>query len=165
MLSLYDLLKARKTGIAPDLWTALAAKNCSGDSGAEVKELTGIPPLSIRSNGTMLLDYLISGNMVQTGTPTPQNPIQPQECGERTDNIANLYGVDKTALSLNFKTGDNMTIVINGTKASGANVISVAYPNITLPAGTYTVRIKMIGGTSLAVCLVRVSPKNVKLLR
>lgn len=47
-----------------------------------IKELTSIPPLSIRSNGTVLLDYLISGNMTQTGTPTPTTPIQPQETGD-----------------------------------------------------------------------------------
>ena len=65
------------------MWTALAGMNWGGaDSGHEVKELTGIPPLSIRSNGTMLLDYLISGNMSQTGTPTPTTPIQPQETGD-----------------------------------------------------------------------------------
>lgn len=37
--------------------------------------------------GTPLLDYLISGNMLQTGTPTPTTPIQPQETGERTGNL------------------------------------------------------------------------------
>ena len=83
MLSLYEILKASKTGIAPDMWTSLAGMNWGGaDSGHEVKELTGIPPLSIRSNGTMLLDYLISGNMTQTGTPTPDNPVMPQETGD-----------------------------------------------------------------------------------
>lgn len=93
MLSLYEILKASKTGIAPDMWTALAGANFGGaGSGAETKELTGIPPLSIRSNGTMLLDYLISGNMSQTGTPTPTNPIQPSECGERTANLFDKYG-------------------------------------------------------------------------
>lgn len=88
MLSLYEILKASKTGVAPDMWTALAGKNWGGaDSGHEVKELTGIPPLSFTADGTPLLDYLISGNMVQTGTPTHDNPIQPQECGERTGNL------------------------------------------------------------------------------
>lgn len=100
MLSLYEILKASKTGIAPDMWTALAGMNWSGaGSGAETKELTGIPPLSIRSNGTMLLDYLISGNMSQTGAPTPQNPIQPQECGERTGNLWNAIKYSYTSLS------------------------------------------------------------------
>lgn len=83
MLSLYEILKASKTGIAPDMWTALAGANFGGaGSGAEVKELTGIPPLSFTADGTPLLDYLISGNLSQTGTPTPQNPIQPQETGD-----------------------------------------------------------------------------------
>ena len=62
-------------------------------------------------------------------------------------NLANLHNINKTSLSLNFKTGDNMTIVVNGTKASGANVIAIANPNIMLPAGTYTIKIKMIDGT------------------
>lgn len=88
MLSLYEILKASKTGISPDLWTALAGKNWSGsDSGHEIKELTGVPPLSFRADGTPLLDFLISGNMEQTGTPTPQNPIEPSECGEKTENL------------------------------------------------------------------------------
>lgn len=113
--------------------------------GTDTDTITTLPAVIYANDTTATVG--LKGNMSQVGTPTPTTPIQPSECGEMTDNIANLYGVDKTSLSLNFKTGDNMTIVINGTKASGANVISVAYPNITLPAGTYTVRIKMIGGT------------------
>lgn len=31
--------------------------------------------------------YTIKGNMAQNGTPTPQNPIQPIECGKRTENL------------------------------------------------------------------------------
>lgn len=90
MLSLYEILKASKTGIAPDMWTALAGMNWGGkDSGAEVKELTGVPPLSFNADGTPLLDYLISGNMSQSGTPSPTTPIQPSECGERTGNLWN----------------------------------------------------------------------------
>ena len=99
MLSLYEILKASKTGIAPDMWTALAGMNWGGaGSGAEVKELTGIPPLSFRADGTLLLDYLISGNMEQSTTPTPTTPIQPQECGERT---ANLWDEDYTGINTN----------------------------------------------------------------
>lgn len=89
MLSLYEILKASKTGIAPDMWTALAGANFGGaGSGAEVKELTGIPPLSFTADGTPLLDYLISGNMSQSGTPTPDSPVMPQGTGERTGNLA-----------------------------------------------------------------------------
>lgn len=35
----------------------------------------------------------LKGNMEQSGTPTPQNPIQPQECGDLTGNL-----FDKTAV-------------------------------------------------------------------
>ena len=45
---------------------------------------TSFPITLSNSLGMPLLDYLISGNMSQSGTPTPQNPIQPSECGERT---------------------------------------------------------------------------------
>ena len=45
-------------------------------------ELSGIPPLSFTANGQPLLDYLISGNTFQNGTPTPDNPIMPEGCGD-----------------------------------------------------------------------------------
>lgn len=48
---------------------------------SEEKELTGVVPLLFNADGTPLLDYLISGNTVQSGTPTPDNPIMPQSCG------------------------------------------------------------------------------------
>ena len=45
-------------------------------------------PMTLNNSlGTPLLDFLVSGNMSQTGTPTPDNPIQPQETGERTGNL------------------------------------------------------------------------------
>ena len=86
MLSLYEILKASKTGIAPDLWTRLAAEKMAGDS-EKVRELTGELPLTFTANGKPLLDYTIYGNMEQAGAPTPTAPIQPSECGERTKNL------------------------------------------------------------------------------
>lgn len=90
MKMLYEVLKTAKMGAgkAPDLYTALLAKNLRRDG--EVKTLSGIPPLTFRSNGQSLLDYLISGNTVQSGTPTPDNPIMPQGTGERTGNLADV---------------------------------------------------------------------------
>ena len=88
MTMLYEVLKTAKmrAGKAPDLYTALLAKNLRRDG--EVKTLSGIPPLTFPSNGQSLLGYLISGNTVQSGTPTPDNPIMPQGTGERTGNLA-----------------------------------------------------------------------------
>jgi len=47
-----------------------------------VQEYTGAVPVAFVADGTPLLDYLISGNTVQNGTPTPDNPIVPQGCGD-----------------------------------------------------------------------------------
>ena len=158
MLSLYEILKASKTGIAPDMWTALA-------SGAKTREITGIPPLSIRSNGTMLLDYLISGNMTQTGTPTPTTPIQPSECGERTGNLVrfyqeemqgNFYGVDITV--------KNAEITLNGTVSPGSgHWVEIGYKfgggtgltdNVVIPCEpetSYTITTEILDGNSSEV--------------
>ncbi len=134
MLSLYEILKASKTGIAPDMWTAFAGANFGGaGSGAETKEITGIPPLSIRSNGTMLLDYLISGNMEQTGTPTPTTPIQPQETGERT---GNLYPLDASKLHVGRIENDGTIDYEVGTITVGTD--SITYEANATWRGFYT---------------------------
>lgn len=79
---LYEILKTSKLGasFAPDMYTALWAQKLARDG--EVKTLSGAPPLSFQANGTPLLDYLISGNTVQSGTPTPDNPIMPVDTGD-----------------------------------------------------------------------------------
>lgn len=89
----YDLLKFAKTGIAApemthyDKLKALAM--CK--AGFPVKTLSGVPPISFQSDGTPLTAWSISGNMTQTGTPTPSAPIQPEQTGDKT---GNLFDVD-----------------------------------------------------------------------
>lgn len=91
--SFYDLLKYAKTGIASPSMTYYdklkALSMCK--AGFPVKTLTGVPPLTFQSDGTPLTAWSIYGNMTQTGTPTPSAPIQPEECGERTGNLAPPY--------------------------------------------------------------------------
>lgn len=48
-------------------------------------------PADIYANDTIATVGL-KGQMSQTGTPTPTNPIQPSECGERTANLFDKYG-------------------------------------------------------------------------
>lgn len=57
-------------------------------------EYTGAVPISFTADGTPLLDYTIYGNMGQTGTPTQDSPIQPQETGERTENLFDMSTVE-----------------------------------------------------------------------
>ena len=51
------------------------------------KEYTGAVPVTFTADGTPLLDYLISGNTVQSATSTPDSPIMPNGTGERTGNL------------------------------------------------------------------------------
>ena len=53
-----------------------------GDDIGKIREYTGTVPATIKTDGSPLLDYLITGNTIQNGTPTPENPIMPQSCGE-----------------------------------------------------------------------------------
>ena len=49
--------------------------------------IDGVPPFIFASNGSPIIDYIISGNTVQSGTPTPDSPIMPQGTGEKTANL------------------------------------------------------------------------------
>ena len=81
--SFYDLLKYAKTGIASPSMTHYdkmkALSMCK--AGFPVKTLAGVPPITVQSDGTPLTAWSISGNMVQTGTPSPTNIVIPQEVG------------------------------------------------------------------------------------
>ena len=88
--SFYDLLKFAKTGTASPSMTAYdkmkALAMCK--AGFPVKTLTGVPPLTFKSDGTPLISWSMLGNGSQTGTPTPDNPVMPEFVGVRTANIA-----------------------------------------------------------------------------
>lgn len=56
-------------------------------------EYTGAVPVTFNADGTPLIDWIIYGNMQQTGTPSPTTPIQPSECGERTGNLFDDHNI------------------------------------------------------------------------
>jgi hypothetical protein len=57
--------------------------------------ITGIPPLTFTAFGEQLTDYLISGNTIQNGTPTPSSPVNAAGCGE-WDATAQQYKIPVT---------------------------------------------------------------------
>ena len=61
-----------------------------------VRTVMGVPPLSLPDcvDTDSLIDYSISGNSVQNGTPTPENPVEVESVGERTKNLVKV--VDTT---------------------------------------------------------------------
>ena len=57
-----------------------------------VIELSGTPPLSFTAKGKPLTAWSITGNTVQNGTPTPENPVEVQAVGDY-DSETGLYKI------------------------------------------------------------------------
>lgn len=55
--------------------------------GGSSAEITGTLPLSFSGRGKPLTDYMIYGNTIQNGTPTPEAPVDVVGCGVRTEQI------------------------------------------------------------------------------
>lgn len=72
----------RTTGEGMTHFERLFAAKFGGSPTPEVREYTGAVPVTITADGTPLLDYIISGNTTQSGTPTLDNPIMPQGTGD-----------------------------------------------------------------------------------
>ena len=68
------------------MFTMLAASKMNGGRD-RLHELSGIPPLSFTAKGKPLTAWSITGNTVQDGTPTPENPVEVQAVGDRTGNL------------------------------------------------------------------------------
>ena len=85
-----------------------AWQNTSYGIRATAKDTITTLPTTIYTDGTPLIDYLISGNTVQSGTPTPESPIMPEGCGERTGNL----------FDMSFYEGKS-GITVSGNKATG----------------------------------------------
>lgn len=102
-----------------------------GDDIGKILEYTGSVPVTIKTNGTSLLDYLISGNTVQSGTPTPESPVMPQGTGERTGNLFDKNNTDDII--------DNV-YVNKGGVAESSVAYYMSYPIILTAGVTYTWR-------------------------
>lgn len=97
---------------------------------------TSFPITLSNSLGTNLIDYLISGNMSQTGTPTPTTPIQPQETGDRTGNLC-LVSQNNTIVFSNFT---NYIISNNSITSTGQALLG--FKCKVEPNTSYTISIK-----------------------
>ena len=81
MLTYWETLTAIQSNIAVnDSYAQLWGKK--SQSGYTVETYTGTLPATLQTVEGYLESYKIYGNTVQTGTPTPENPIIPSGCGE-----------------------------------------------------------------------------------
>jgi len=103
-----------------------------GGGGAAV--ITGSLPLRYIGNGTPLSDYLISGNTVQDGTPSPEAPVDVQGCGVRTENVMPA-GEKKTVEvdGVTFSSDGNGRYHISGTASQDAKVHFNLVSGFTIP--------------------------------
>lgn len=51
------------------------------------REMVGTAPMTFKALGLPLKDYLISGNTIQDGAPTPDYPVDVVGCGVKTENL------------------------------------------------------------------------------
>lgn len=107
------------------------------------REKSGTLPLQIDGIGKSLKNYTIYGNTIQNGTPTPDNPVEVQAVGDRTEN---LFDYDSQIKSLATK-----GYYIN---ADGEEVYNTAW-YITDYIKIYgdTISFNNVSGTKPAVCL------------
>lgn len=95
------------------------------------------------SDGTAITAYTLKGNTVQSGTPTPSNPITISGVGNKTANLLNIADCNFTinsTLSVTFAKG---TISFNGSSGyiSSSNTAWKTNFAFYLDAGTYSMNI------------------------
>lgn len=64
----------------------------------------------------------------------------------QTKNLFDSNNIDTQWLGIRYKSISNGKILLNGAKEAGANIFPVTRPNITLPAGSYTLSCRMLAG-------------------
>ena len=112
--------------------------------GTETETFTTLPH-EVIGDGTAISAWSLKGNMTQSGTPTPSNPIYPSECGEKTANLLNIteksYQFSFNNATANVK-GCNITFTGScGVEISRNNATWKNNNDFWLDAGTYTIKL------------------------
>ena len=96
--------------------------------GTETETFTTLPK-TIIGDGQNISAYTIKGNMSQSGTPTPSNPIYPTEVGDKT---ANLYDSAATNIGYWISSTGAITSPPNATYGAITNKIKVDVEQYTI---------------------------------
>lgn len=116
--------------------------------------ISGIPPLTLtKSKGVDLVDYKIYGYSKQSGTPTPETPIEVVSVGEKTNNLISYPYRDTTTTvnGVTFTDNGDGTITANGTATADANAPFYCHQwsDVNIPAGTYTFKANPLDNTDV----------------
>lgn len=83
---IFELMKAQRLGIYPDLHTKYVADAFKNTS-STITEMSGELPLAFVTTGLPLTNYKAYGNAVQAATPSTDNPAEVQAVGDKTANL------------------------------------------------------------------------------
>jgi hypothetical protein len=127
MLTYWEILTAIQSNVpVNDSYAQLWGKKSQNNY--TIVTYTGTLPATLTgTKAGYLHKYKIYGNTEQIGTPTPENPIVPSECGERTENLVDYSFFTSTP----FVT---VTPITNGVNLTGAYFAGIK--GISLSVGT-----------------------------
>lgn len=101
------------------------------------RETSGTVPLTINGIGKDLKAWSITGNTVQNGTPTPENPVEVQAVGDRTGNLylwnGNLLGSSGLTVS------ENESVISSVVDVRGINTVYFTGDETLLNSSTYRI--------------------------
>ena len=123
MLTHWEILTAIQSNVpVNDSYAQLWGKKSQNNY--TIVTYTGtLPATLIGTKAGYLHRYKIYGNTEQMGTPTPENPIVPSECGERTENLFDVSKVVTNTQVINQ--GRSLKVMIPSTTTG----VSAAVPN------------------------------------
>lgn len=103
----------------------------------ETDTLTTLPK-TIIGDGTAISSYTIKGAMSQSGTPTPTNPIYPQECGDKTENLfVNSQSGEYSGNGIIVTSDGHGRYYVSGTPQTDTEVIISLKSSFEVPISIY----------------------------
>lgn len=88
-------------------------------------------PADIYANDTTVTVGL-KGDMSQTGTPTPTNPIQPQECGEITANMLNAYKENYSINEKGVETPNDVAMIYKANVVVSGSTFTLTFGGLSI---------------------------------
>ena len=150
MLTYWEILTAIQSNVpVNDSYAQLWGRK-SQNNYTIVTYIGTLPATLTGTKAGYLRRYKIYGNTEQTGTPTPDNPIVPQECGERTENSIDV-SMFTPGYTLDGTTG---LPTVSPNRAATLTPIAVSSDNAVIKLsysgeGTFMIMYSVLNGNTL----------------
>lgn len=135
MLSVEDILQPENVSYTDNVWTWAVAHMLHKGEDWQITTITDTAPIEIvfLSKGEPLTDYIISGNTIQDGTPTPEAPVDVVGCGVRTKNLfdkvfASGYSLYQNGVPAAYS-NDSRCATLEPIDVSDASVVTFSFTN------------------------------------